>query len=82
MCTQDIGKVHLGVDLRDALKTYGCASAANQRDYARVVPMFKACNRAVLSSEFPIGGETAADYFAIPKITSERNAAWSAAGCR
>jgi outer membrane protein OmpA-like peptidoglycan-associated protein len=80
-CTERIGGVHLKVDLRYALGTVGCASPANKRDYARVVPLFQSCNLAILSSEFPIGGETVAERIAIPRITEQRNAAWSAAGC-
>ena len=44
-CTEGVGTRHLLVDLAAALRTLGCASAANTRDYARVVPFFEACNR-------------------------------------
>ncbi|HSZ60722.1 MAG TPA: DUF4157 domain-containing protein [Terriglobales bacterium] len=73
-CVEDIGMVHLGVDLRDALKSTGCSMPANKRDYAKVVPLFKDCNIAAL-------GGILAKVFAIPKITSARNAAWTDAGC-
>ncbi|HYE14416.1 MAG TPA: DUF4157 domain-containing protein [Pyrinomonadaceae bacterium] len=80
-CTEDVGGVHLRVDLRDALRSVGCSSPVNARDYARVVPLFQACNRAILSSSFPVIGGTVAQQIAIPRITEQRNAAWSAAGC-
>jgi hypothetical protein len=80
-CTENVGGLHLRVDLREALRTVGCASPANKRDYARVVPLFQSCNLATLSSEFPIGGETIAESVAIPRITEQRNAAWTDAGC-
>jgi len=81
LCTENIGGVHLRVDLRDALRTVGCATPTNKRDYAQVIPLFQSCNRAILSSEFPIGGETVAEQIAIPRITEQRNAAWTEAGC-
>jgi hypothetical protein len=79
-CTENVGGVHLVVDLRDALRSAGCAAPENKRDYARVIPLFQSCNRAVLSAEFP-GGGIVAERVAIPRITEQRNAAWTNAGC-
>jgi hypothetical protein len=80
-CTEDVGKIHLLTDLSDALRDLGCATAAQKRDYAKIVPIFASCNRAVLGEEFPVIGGLVADYIAIPQITDLRNQAWTNAGC-
>ncbi|HEU4389386.1 MAG TPA: DUF4157 domain-containing protein [Blastocatellia bacterium] len=79
-CTEGVGGIHLSVDLRDSLKDEKCSSAANKRDYARVVPFFQACNLSILSRT-PVLGKQIAERVAIPRITEQRNAAWAAAGC-
>jgi hypothetical protein len=81
LCTTQVGGVHLSVDLRDALRSVGCSAPSNRRDYARIVPLFEACNRAILSAEFSIAGRIISEGIAIPRITAQRDAAWSAAGC-
>jgi len=81
LCTENIGGVHLGVDLRDALKSIGCSTADNKYDYAQVVPLFQSCNIATLTKEFPVVGGVIASKIAIPKITEQRDAAWKSAGC-
>jgi hypothetical protein len=80
-CTEGIGSVHLKVDLRDALKSAGCSGPDNKGDYAQVVPLFQSCNRAVLKGEIPVVGGAIADVIAIPRITDQRNQAWTDAGC-
>ena len=81
LCTEGIGGRHLLVDLAGALRDVGCASPVNKADYAAVVPLFQACNRRILSAQFPGVGGLVADYWAIPTITSQRNTAWTNAGC-
>jgi hypothetical protein len=80
-CTEGIGGRHLVVDLAAALRAVGCASPVNKSDYAAVVPLFQACNRRILSAQFPVIGGAIANCWAIPTITSQRDAAWTNAGC-
>ena len=80
-CTEDVGKIHLLIDLKDSLSQMGCGTESNKKDYQRIVPRFKACNKEILSDSFPLIGGVIADEVAIPQITELRDKAWTDAGC-